>query len=396
MPLHVTPQQMTQAQDLVRRLKGPDGLARVDIGKFWTDHEKAVKEPWAAACPQVPLGMARMSVECFWTELGEPEDWYRLTHDMAFRNALAKRYNDVSEKIVGRRLLAEDAANARAAALPIKALHEIFEAANVWEGQSYWLKQSAHGADELAALLDRVEKRLENLREFLLPPDWAKVKADCLAGGGKIAPYRGQRGPVTFAMSIFGAEDLIFLIMDNPGLAERFSRLILKAILARAEIIDQEAGLTPETAPRGWGWADDNCALLNKEMYDFFAKPILKGVFDRFCPGAADNRYQHSDSAMAQHLPTLGELGLNGCNFGPTLSVAEIRRHLPKAVIHGQLAPFTFSRNEEVNMVAEFIRDREMAREKRGLVFATAGSINDGSRLSGLRLLMAVAQTLGY
>jgi uroporphyrinogen decarboxylase len=99
---------------------------------------------------------------------------------------------------------------------------------------------------------------------------------------------------------------------------------------------------------------------------------------------------------MAQHLPTLGELGLNACNFGPNLTVAQIRRHLPRAVIHGQIAPFTFSRNEEINLVAEVIRDCEMARATgRGLVLTTAGSINNGSRLSGMRLIMAAIQRFG-
>jgi hypothetical protein len=59
------------------------------------------------------------------------------------------------------------------------------------------------------------------------------------------------------------------------------------------------------------------------------------------------------------------------------------------------LAPFTFSRHEEVNMVAEFFRDAEMARERRGWVFATAGGVNAGSRLTGLRLIMAAAQEYG-
>jgi uroporphyrinogen decarboxylase len=98
---------------------------------------------------------------------------------------------------------------------------------------------------------------------------------------------------------------------------------------------------------------------------------------------------------MAQHLPVLGRLGMTSVNFGPKLTVTEIREHLPRAVIHGQLAPFTFSRNEEVNIVAELIRDVAMARDKRGVVFATAGSINNGSRLSGMRLIMAAIQEYG-
>ena len=41
------------------------------------------------------------------------------------------------------------------------------------------------------------------------------------------------------------------------------------------------------------------------------------------------------------------------------------------------------------------LRDFEMAREKRGLVFTTAGSVNNGSRLTGLRLIMAAIQRYG-
>ncbi|HRR28814.1 MAG TPA: hypothetical protein P5270_05570, partial [Victivallales bacterium] len=88
-------------------------------------------------------------------------------------------------------------------------------------------------------------------------------------------------------------------------------------------------------------------------------------------------------------------LNLSGVNFGPTLSVSEIRNYCPNAIIYGQLAPFTFSRNEELNMICEFLRDFREAKEKRGLVFTTAGSINNGSRLSGMRILMSAAQMWG-
>ena len=130
-------------------------------------------------------------------------------------------------------------------------------------------------------------------------------------------------------------------------------------------------------------------------MYEFFAYPILKTMFDRYAPAPGDKRYQHSDSAMGHLLPVLSRLNFTGVNFGPTLPVSLIRQHLPGAVIEGQLAPFTFSRNEEENMVAEFLRDFEQARAQRGLLFATAGSINNGSRLTGMRLIMAAIQEFG-
>ena len=196
-------------------------------------------------------------------------------------------------------------------------------------------------------------------------------------------------------MSIYGVENLVYLIVDNPDLAGRFRDLILRTMLERARILDEEAGHTPATAPHGFYFADDNCAMLNAEMYEFFGYPVLKGIFERYSPDPADMRGQHSDSDMAQHLPVFGRLGMTTVNFGPKLTVRQIRDHLPKAVICGQLAPFTFSRNEEIHIVAEFIRDFEMAREKRGLVFTTAGSINSGSRLSGMRLIMAAIQEYG-
>lgn len=391
MSVHLLDHHLKLAEKLVEETQRLGGLAPVDLSRFWTDQESARKDPWSRACPQLPLGIG-MSSECVFAELGMAEDWYSLEHDPEFRVGANRRYNDLSEQIVGRRLLSERLPDKRPGCPPIKALHDIFEARNEWHSWSYWLKQSADNPAELEALLDRVETRLQNLREFLFPEDWDKRKTEFTAAGGKIPLYRGQRGPITFACSIYGPENLIFLILDQPELATRFRDLILKAILLRARILDEEAGYTPETAPRGWSWADDNCCLLSPDFYEFFGYPILKGVFDTYSPGDADSRYQHSDSDMAHLLPILGRLRLNGANFGPTLSVREIREHLPKAVIYGQLAPFTFSRNEEVNMVAEAIRDFEMSQNARGVVFATAGSINNGSRLTGMRLIMAAIQ----
>ncbi len=275
----------------------------------------------------------------------------------------------------------------------VKGLNEIFDAHYVWRDQSWWLLQSVDSPQELERLLDRVEAR--DVREFILPDNWDSEK-ERLTGIGVPPPlYRHQRGPVTFAMSIYGIENTIELIMWQPELAGRFRDVILRAMLDRARVLDEEAGYTPEEAPRGFSFADDNCCLLRPDMYEFFALPILAGVFDRYSPGHADTRYQHSDSPMNHIVPILGKLDLTGANFGPTVTVAEIREHLPNAVIEGALAPFTYSRNEEENIVLEFLRDFDMAGEKRGLVFATAGSINNGTRLTSMRLVMAAIQRFG-
>lgn len=394
MSVHLKEEYLQKARDLIKDTVKNNGLAPLDIEAFWKDQDTAFSDPWSQHCPQLPIS-GNMSYECVFDELGIPEtaqSRYRIEHDIEYRMELVREYNKKAMSVVGRKMIDEEFEQNRTWDKPVKTLADIFEAPETWRGDSYWIGQSAGNDTELAHLLDRVEKRLENLREFIFPPDWQKVKESLIRIYGTLPLYRYQRGPVTFAMSIYGVENLIFLILDNPDLTTRFRDLILKAIITRAAIIDKEAGYTAETAPHGWSWADDNCAMLNPEMYEFFGYPILKRIFDIYACNPEDTRYQHSDSEMAHLLPALRKLNFTGVNFGPTLTVSEIREYCPYAVIYGQLAPFTFSRNEQVNIAAETIRDFEMSREKKGVVFSTAGSINNGSLLTGLRIIMACVQ----
>ncbi|HUT32505.1 MAG TPA: uroporphyrinogen decarboxylase family protein [Planctomycetota bacterium] len=380
---------------LVAETKRKGGLAPVDLERFWADQEAAAKNPFGKSIPQCPLGVL-LSGECVYAELGIEEDFWRYDHDEDWRLGLNKAYNDKAEKIVDRRLLSEKRGDPTRRYPGIKGLHDVFEARNEWHAGSWWLRQCVRTDDDLKALLDRVEGRLDNgLRGFLLPPNWDEERARLMALGVTPPLYRHQRGPVTFAMSIYGVESVIFLIADKPDLATRWSQLILRAMLDIARITDEEAGHTPATAPHGFSFADDNCCMLTPDMYELFAYPILKGVWARYSPNPGDGRYQHSDSAMAHILPVLAKLDLNGTNFGPTVTVSEIREHLPNAVIHGQLAPYTLMRNEGEKIVAEFLRDFEQARARRGLVFATAGSINNGSLLTSMRLIMSAIQHFG-
>lgn len=394
MSIGITPEQLARAAVLVAETRANGGLAPVDLQRFWADDALAQQDPFGAKIPQVALGI-RMGSEATFDELGVPEDWHRLYHDAPWRAELHRRFNDKAESIVGRRLLPETIPDPALQYPPVKQLYDIFEGRNEWHQESYWLHQAANTPDELATLLDRVERRLENLRAFLLPENWDAEKRRLTALGVKPSLYRSQRGPVTFATSIYGVENLIFLYYDHRKLMARYRDLILRAILERARVLDEEAGYAPGAAPSGFYFLDDNSAQLNAKIYEFFGFPILQAVFARYSPAPGDLRGQHSDSDMGHLLPVLGRLNFTSVNFGPKLAVRDIRTHCPRAVIDGQLAPFTFSRNEETHMVAEFLRDAEQAREHRGLRFATAGSINNGSRLTGMRLIMAAIQRWG-
>ncbi len=365
----------------------------VDLEQFWKDDEISHEDNcFSPRAPQVALGI-RMSEECVFAELGEEGNPWGYT-PRERRMELNKRYNDKAEKIVGKRLLPEYVPPEEECFPPIREIGEVFGGQYIFNGQATWLKGSCSTPEELEAVLDRIDNM--NLRDFILPQNWETEKRRIYEYyGKKPSTWRWVRGPVTLAMSIYGVENLIYLIYDNPQLAKRFSDTIADVILGYVKIMDAEAGYTEDNKPGGFGFADDFCCLLTPEMYRFFAYPILKKVFDYCSPNEGDVRYQHSDSAMGHLLPILSELNLTGCNFGPTLTVEEIRKHMPKTRIDGQLAPFTFMSNDEEAIIREVRRDCEMAKEHRGLNLSTAGSINNGSLLTSMRAVMHAIQKYG-
>jgi len=365
----------------------------VDLEQFWKDDELAHKgNCFSPEAPQVALGI-RMSEECVFAELGEEGNPWGYT-PRERRLELNKRYNDKAEQIVGRRLLPETLPEPDAEFPYVKRIGEVFEGKYIHNGVAEWLEGTVSTPAELEKLLDRVEKL--DLREFMLPPNWESEKKRIYEKYGIKPPLlRHIRGPVTLATSIYGAENLIFLIIDEPDLAKRFSDVICKVIMGMAEIMDEEAGYDETNRPGGFSFADDNCCLLTPEMYEMFGYPILKAVFDRWSPNPEDMRYQHSDSDMGHLLPILGRLNFTGCNFGPKVLVDEIRKYMPKTRIDGCLSPMTFMSNDIDAIIREVRRDCEMARECRGLNLSTAGSINNGSLLTSMRAVMYAIQKYG-
>lgn len=360
----------------------------LDTEAFWREDALAHRDNCFARASQVALGI-RMSDECVFAELGEEGNPWEPTPRQR-RLELNKRYNDKAEKLVGCRLLSETLPPEDSFYPQVKRIGEVFGGEYVYENHTEWLTQSVDDPEALAALLDRVEKM--DIRAFMLPDNWESEKKRIYETYGTRPPLmRHIRGPVTLACSIFGTENLIYLGYDDPELYARFSRVITDVTLKMAAVMDEEAGVTPETQ-RGFSFADDNCCLLTPELYRAFGYPVLKKVFSVYSPDPQDSRYQHSDSAMGHLLPILGELDLNGVNFGPTVMVPEIRKYLPHARIDGCIAPFTFMHNDPAKITEETLRDIRYGFEYGGVNIATAGSINNGSSLESMRLMMSLIQ----
>lgn len=371
-------------------------IYEVDLDQFWHDDEQAHRNnTFFAQSPQIALGI-RMSDECVFAELDEPGDpWGHTPRER--RLELNKRYNDKAQRIVGRRLLSESLPAPSAVFPPVRRIGEVFAGQYHFGSQTgEWLDSPIETPKQLELILDRVDRI--DIREFMLPENWESEKRKIYENHGIKPPLlRHVRGPVTLAMSIFGAENLIFLYYDAPELYERFSQSILRTILEMSRIMDEEAGFLSEQVPAGFSFADDDCCLLTSEMYELFGYPVLRGVFDHYSPNEDDQRYQHSDSDMAHLLPILARVNLTGCNFGPTVLPDRIRAYMPRTRIDGCLAPFTFMRNNAVDIAAEVERDCRMIKQTgtRGLNLTTAGSINNGSLLESMRVVMAAIQTYG-
>jgi uroporphyrinogen decarboxylase len=366
-------------------------VKELNVDQFWADDLLAHQNNCFNQSSQIPLGI-RMSDECVFDELGEEgTPWMPIPRQQ--RIDLNKRYNDKAERLVGKRLLQESFPPQDANLPAVKRIGEVFGGQYIYHNETEWLTRSVHSYNELETLLDQVERM--DLRAFMLPKNWEKEKRrvhECY--GIRPALMRHIRGPVTLACSIMGTEQFLFLIIDEPDLARRFSHVITKVTLEMAAIMDEEAGTDAVQQP-GFSFADDNCCLLSPPMYELFGYPVLKEVFARYSPGPEDKRYQHSDSAMGHLLPLLGSLQLNGVNFGPTVLIPEIRKHLPRARIDGCLSPMTFMRNDREGILREVQRDLKDALVHNGVNISTAGSINNGSSLESMRLVMQIIQNYG-
>jgi uroporphyrinogen decarboxylase len=373
-------------------------MKELDVVQFWKDDGIAHGENcFAKEAPQVALGIS-MSAECFGAELGvELNPW--LPNPPELMQEYAKRYNDKAEEIVGKRLVFEDYSRWNEAFPQIKRIGEFFGGRYFFKEGSEYLEGSVKTFQDLEKLLDDVEKI--DVASFAFPSDWDRQIKDIYEKTGhKPEPrYFGRhiRGPCTLAASIMGVENFIFLWYDEPDLVRRFSVVIGDVIIKLNKAIDAACGYNEQNKPHGFSFADDNCCLTTPEFYEAFGYPVLKRVFEYWSPDEGDSRYQHSDSDMGHLLPVLGRLDFTGVNFGPKVYFDEIRKNMPKARIDGCIAPFVFMRNQADEIVSQVKRDCKMAIESgtRGLNLATAGSVNPGSSLASLRLVMQTIQNFG-
>jgi hypothetical protein len=75
-------------------------------------------------------------------------------------------------------------------------------------------------------------------------------------------------------------------------------------------------------------------------------------------------------------------------NLGPLIPASLIRQHMPRTVIHGEVAPNTLRDKDLDAVAAEVKRDFAAVGADGGLVVTTCGSISAGTSLESIRGLM--------
>ncbi len=367
----------------------------VDLERFWRDNDASLGKPFSCDKPQVPMDLGT-DEGCIWQELGmEPDPRYYREPELHVR--LNKLYNEKAEEIVGRKMLPEHFVPPEHQLPRPMRIEEVFGSSIELTpgsedlGGGYWVVPSVHSIRQLEERIEYV--RSLRLEEIVLPEGFAPALERLRSQYGERPELGGSiRGPVTAAMSICGVENVIYWLMDAPGVMERFRDLLAAKIIELCALLRRATGVAPVGS---FGFNDDNCAMLNAPLYERFGLPILRQVFSAFAPASGDWRFQHSDSEMTHLLPLLQRAHLSGANFGPTVRPQAIRREMPRTVIYGQLAPFTFSRGTPDEIAEAVRRDIEAVGADGGLVVSTAGSVNPGSRLEGLRAVMYAIQTYG-
>lgn len=358
----------------------------LDYKKFWEENEKCF-EPFTTRKPRVPVKLP--FDDHFLFEEMKVESTIRYYHDREYRLEMNRLCNDRMEKAIGMRHFDEKE--------EMKVSPNRFEVimGARWEyseGGTPWLESSVEDIDDVKKIIERAEKL--DMEKEAFPEEWFAEKERVEKTTGIKLDYgsRGHRGPATMATSILGTENTCIFIMEEPEIMKAFYEVLTDKMIEyhKALLKATDSELKP-----GYWITDDNCYLFPPNKYEQFCAPFLERVFKEFAPGPEDSRYQHSDSAMGHLMPILNDLGVNNVNFGPTIHPAEIRKAMPKAVIHGQMPPFTLRNGSHDEIIEIVKRDIDAAGADGGLVATTAGSIAAGTSFENIKVFLWAVNEFG-
>jgi uroporphyrinogen decarboxylase len=358
----------------------------LDYREFWEENEKCF-EPFTTKKPRVPVKLP--FDDHFLLEEMEVESTLRYYKDRDYRLKMNKLCNDRMEKAIGMRHF-DEKEDMTVSPNRFEVIMGAYWAYS--EGGTPWLESNVKEIDDVKEIIRKAEKI--DMRKAAFPEEWYAEKERVEKTTGVKLDYgsRGHRGPATMATSILGTENTCIFIMDEPDVMKAFYEVLTQKMV---EYHNALLEATNSTLKPGYWITDDNSYLFPPQKYEEFCAPFLERMFSEFAPRSEDYRYQHSDSAMGHLMPILHNLGVNNVNFGPTIHPSEIRKAMPKAVIQGQMPPFTL-RNGTPDEIIEIVkRDIDAVGADGGLVATTAGSIAAGTPLENIQVYLWAVNEYG-
>jgi len=355
-----------------------------DLQAFWRENRQCF-EPFSTRKPRV--GLTWILEDHFITHLVPMESTVRYYTDPGCTIDMHVQANDLLEREIGARFYPEDVV------YYIKGTLEILLGARrvIHESNTPWIESDVQTIDDVKALIDRAA-RLDLLSA--VPDEWRRQKETLRRERGKTLYFgHGISGPATMACNLLGTTNTCLFIMDQPDVMEAFFEMLAeKSVEFCAAFQMEDTGMVRR---EGFGINDDDCYLFPPRQYERFCAPFVKKLFDAFAPAPHHPRRQHSDSAMGHLMGILNDLGVNEVNFGPEIPIADIRRAMPRAVIHGQMPPFTLRNGSPEDILRRVREDIDLAGHDGGLIESPAGVVPESTPLRNLRAYMWAVQEYG-
>ena len=359
-------------------------LPDFDVHTFWNENRECFS-PFSVSKPRVPLVL--IFEDHFLMNLIQMESTHRYYASPAYALEMQTKANDLLDSEIGLRPYGEEVT------YYVKGAFEVRMGAKrvIREGNTPWLETVVEDIDDIKAINQKLETW--DAKRQAIPEEWLMAKHELKSKTGKQLRFAHMlNGPATMACNLLGTTNTCIFIMEEPEVMKEFFTL---AALRYGEFYEvaclEDLGYVPKD---GLCINDDDCYLFPPTQYENFCVPFMKHLFDTFAPHPQHLRRQHSDSAMGHLLGLLNGLGINEVNFGPELHPADIRRAMPKAIIHGQTAPYLLRNGTEQEIWAAVARDFEAVGKDGGLVQSVAGVVPESTPMANIRAFMQAVHTL--
>ncbi|OQB14988.1 MAG: methylcobalamin:coenzyme M methyltransferase [Firmicutes bacterium ADurb.Bin193] len=362
-------------------------MYEMDVKAFWEENSKCF-EPFSTNKPRVPMNF--WLDDHFLLEYMKLPSTLKYYNDAAYRREVNTRFNDEMERLLGRRFINEEIYPEKD---PVR--FECIMGAH-WElseGGTPWLETDVKDIEDVKALIYKYKKL--DMKKAAFPEGWQESREQYEKTTGKKLRLGGggSRGPATMATSILGTENTCIFIMEEPEIMDEFFAYLAHKLIEYHNVLMEATDNTDNR--NGYNIADDNCYLFPPKHYERFCAPVLEKLFKEFSPKPCHKRRQHSDSDMGHLMGILNDLGVNTVNFGPNIHPGDIRKAMPKAVIEGQMPPFTLRNSGPDEIINIVKRDIEAVGGDGGLVECTAGSVAGGTPIENILVYMWAVEQYG-